>query len=238
MRIVEYNNARDIIVEFQDKYKTKIKAEYGNYKKGSIKNPYYPSVYEVGIIGTKYQNCHLNNTKEYKTWCSILQRSFNEQYKKRCSVYQDVICCDEWLLFDNFYEWLHKQENFDKWICGDKWDIDKDILVKGNKIYSPNLCTLVLHSVNSLFTKSDKARGNLPIGVSKHYKKYQVSCQNTLLNHREFLGTYDTPEDAFIVYKKYKENLIKKVAQEEYSKGNITKQCYDAMMNYKVNIID
>ena len=238
MKIVEYNNATDIVVEFQDVYKTKIKTEYGNYIKGNVKNPYYPSIYGVGIIGNKYHDINLNNIKEYKIWCSMLQRSFDKRTKEKCVVYQDVTCCDEWLMFENFYEWLHKQENFDKWNDENHWDIDKDILLKGNKIYSPDTCVLIPHSVNSLFTKSDRARGKFPIGVYKHYKKYQVSCQNILLNCREFLGTYNTPEEAFVVYKKYKENLIKQVAQIEYSKGNITKQCYDAMMNYEVEITD
>lgn len=238
MKIINYNNARDIIVEFQDEYKAKIKTEYGNYKKGNVKNPYYPSVYGVGIIGSKYQTCNLNRTKEYKIWCSILQRCFDEKTKEKWSVYNDAICCEEWLLFENFYNWLHSQDNFQQWLNGERWDIDKDILIKGNKIYSPETCILIPHNVNSLFTKSDRARGKYPIGVSMHGKKYQVSCHNTLDGKREFLGTYDSPQSAFRVYKKYKENLIKQVAEQEYNKGNITNECYRAMIDYKVEITD
>lgn len=35
MRIIQYNKSDDIIVEFQDKYKAKIKTTYGNYKNGN-----------------------------------------------------------------------------------------------------------------------------------------------------------------------------------------------------------
>ena len=50
MKIVEYNKLNDIVVEFQDEYKTRVQTIYANFKSGSIKNPYYPSVYGVGII--------------------------------------------------------------------------------------------------------------------------------------------------------------------------------------------
>lgn len=238
MKIVNYNNAHDIIVEFQDEYKTKIKTEYANYKKGNVKNPYYPSVYGVGIIGSKYQIHNLNRTKEYKIWNSILQRCFDKKTKEKWTVYNDAICCEEWLLFDNFYNWLHKQDNFEQWFNGEKWDIDKDILIKGNKLYSPETCLLVPHNINSLFTKSNKTRGKYPIGVVKHGKKYQANCQNMLDNKRKYLGTYDNPQSAFRVYKRYKENLIKQIAKQEYDKGNITDKCYNSMLNYQVEITD
>lgn len=238
MRIVEYNNASNIIVEFQDKHKFKIKTEYSNFKRGNVKNPYYPSVYGVGIIGDWYQKYYLTNMKEYKIWSSILQRCFDSKAKEKRQNYKDTTCCTEWLYFKNFYEWLHSQENFYKWINGNKLDIDKDILIKGNNIYSPETCLLIPHSVNSLFTKSNKARGSLPLGVVKHGNRYQASSQNMLTNKREHLGTFDTPELVFNAYKKYKENLIKQVAQVEFDKGNIAKECYDAMMNYQVEITD
>lgn len=238
MRIVYYQNARNIIVEFQDKYKHCIKADYSNFQKGTIKNPFYPSVYNVGIVGEFYKNKNLTNMKEYKTWYGILQRCYDSKFNHKYSTYHEASCCDEWLLFENFYRWLHQQNNFEKWLKGYRWDIDKDILCKGNKKYAPNLCTLVPHNVNSLFTKSDAKRGNLPIGVSKHYNKYQAACNDLLLGKRIFLGDYDTPQNAFVAYKEYKEKLIKQIAKQEYQYNNITQQCYQAMLNYKVEITD
>ena len=238
MKIISYDNARDIVVEFQDEHKAKIKTEYNNYKKGNVKNPYYPSVYGAGIIGDKYQTCNLNQSKEYKIWSSMLQRCFDEQTKKKWAAYGNTDCCDEWLLFENFYDWLHNQDNFEQWLNGERWDIDKDILIKGNKIYSPERCLLIPHNVNSLFTKSDRARGKYPIGVVKRGEKYQASCQNMLVGKRQHLGTFDSPQNAFKAYKKYKENLIKQVAKQEYEKGNITERCYKAMLDYQVDIAD
>lgn len=239
MKIVEYNNATDITVEFQDEFKTKIKTAWKEFSNGVIKNPYYPKVYGVGMVGNKYQTTvNHKQIKEYEAWCNMLRRCYSENEKQKYPKYKDSFCCNEWLLFENFYEWLHSQANFNKWLTGNKWAIDKDILVKGNKMYSPETCSLVPSNVNGLFLKHDATRGNLPIGVSKHGNGYQARCQNPITSKEIYLGTHDTTSQAFIAYKKYKENLIKQIAEIEYSKGNITENCYNAMINYKVEITD
>lgn len=242
MKIVEYNNANDIFVEFQDEYKAIVHSAYREFEKGRIKNPYFPEVYGKGMVGNKYKTRKYNSElKEYKIWHSMLQRCYDEKTKERHQYYNDVTCCDEWLLYENFYEWLHKQPNFDKWIDGDRWAIDKDILIKGNIIYSPETCCLVPANVNSLFTKHDKLRGDLPIGVYyvKKNNTYKAQCNNPFKkNKRVGLGEYSSPIIAFEKYKNFKEQIIKIVAEDEFLKGNITQSCYNAMMNYKVEITD
>jgi len=237
MRIIEYYDTDNIIVEFQDKYRAKVHTSYRHFKNGNVKNPYCPSVLGVGIIGNKYP-CSVNRkvTKEYALWQNVLCRSYSEEYKSQQPTYKDVICCDEWLVYDNFYEWIHNQENFDKWLSGERWAIDKDILIKGNKVYSPKTCCLVPQHINSLFTKQDVRRGDLPIGVSRHKNIFRARIHNIFTNKIEVIDSCDTPVKAFQAYKVYKEQLIKQVARLEYSKGNITKQCYDAMMRYEVEI--
>lgn len=239
MKIIEYNNANDIVVEFQDEYMTKIHTNYQAFSNGSVKNPYHPSLFGVGIIGNKYPvSENWKDTKEYVLWKGVIERCFNKTCKLKHPSYKNVTVCKEWFLFDNFYEWLHKQENFDKWYNGAKWAIDKDIIIKNNNVYSSDTCCLVPININSLFTKCNKARGNLPIGVTKFKNVYRARCDNQLINKIVHIGLYKTIEDAFNAYKNYKENLIKQVAEIEYSKGNITKQCYEAMMNYVVEITD
>lgn len=239
MRIAKYNNYDDIFVEFQDKYKAMVHTTYYNFKKGNVKNPYYPSVYNVGIIGVKYRaKINAKMTKEYMAWNNMLKRCYNKDFKNKCDTYENATCCDEWLLFENFYEWLHSQPNFDSWYNGDKWAVDKDILFKGNKTYSPETCCLVPPNVNSLFLKCDKTRGTEPIGVNRKDNGFQARCQNPLLNNYEYIGFYGTETKAFYAYKRYKEDLIKQIAKIEYGNGNITKQCYNAMMSYEVEITD
>lgn len=245
MKIVEYVGSDDVTVEFQDKYKCRVHTKYSHFISGGVRNPYHPNVFSVGIVGNKYPaKINGKHTKEYKVWHDVVARSYADKPKNKRPTYTDVTCCDEWLLFENFYEWLHSQENFNKWYDNDSWAIDKDILVKGNKVYSSDTCCLVSSDVNNLFTKSDRSRGEYPIGVYFHKRlnKFcaQISKRNKKLNknQQDCLGYYDTAEQAFNVYKKAKESYIKQVAQEEYDKGNITKRCYDAMMNYEVEITD
>ena len=117
-----------------------------------------------------------------------------------------------------------------KYISKEGFHLDKDILIKGNKIYSFKTCCFVPVEINSLLTKTNSKRGNLPIGVSKSGNKYKARLNSNLL------GTFDTSKEAFKVYKVAKEKHIKEVA--EIWKSQITKQVYKALLKYKVEIID
>lgn len=244
MKCVEYTNSHNIIIEFQDEYKYKVKTTWDNFEKEKIKNLYHPNVCGVGIIGSKYpRSIDGKTTKEYQTWSNMIHRCFNKKGKRNYPTYAGVTCCEEWLLYENFYEWLHNQENFDKWSQQERSALDKDILIKGNKIYAPNTCCLVSDNINGLFEKADKSRGNLPIGVKyeKRNNSYYACCRNGDAKtnpHATFLGYASNEIESFNMYKQYKENVIKSIAQEEYNKGNITKKCYDAMMKYEVEITD
>lgn len=244
MKIVEYINSTDIIVEFQDEYRATVHTTYNNFKRGQLKNPYCPSVFNVGVVGNKYPiHKNLGNKtvklKEYNTWLGVLERCYSSKYKNKNQTYKDAKCCEEWLYYPNFYEWLHKQSNFEKWYSEDLSAIDKDILIKGNKVYSPETCCLVPYNVNSLFTKCDKSRSDLPIGVRKYKNRFRAMCVNPFECKYKHIGIHNTLEDAFYFgYKPYKENIIKQVAQIEYDAGKITKQCYEAMMKYEVEITD
>lgn len=191
------------------------------------------------MIGNKYlSKINGNIAKEYNAWSGMLARCFSKKKKDEHKTYQDVTCCEEWLLYDNFYEWLHSQDNFDKWLNNDGWHLDKDILIKGNKIYSPETCCLVPMNVNLLFVRNETTRGKLPIGVCKNRNWFSSCCNNPITNKYEYYGLYNTKEEAFLEYKKHKEDIIKQVAGLEYNKSNITEQCYNAMMNYVVEIND
>ena len=127
----------------------------------------------------------------------MLQRCFSTSYKEKRTAYQQVTCCDEWLYYENFYEWLHSQPNFEKWYKGSRWAVDKDILFKGNKTYSPETCCLIPQNVNCLFLKREAERGDYPIGVSYRKDGFLASCHNPFTDSREELGYHSTPEKFF-----------------------------------------
>lgn len=237
-KCIEYVDAKNILVEFQDNYKSVIHTTWNYFIKGTIRNPMYPSVHGVGMKGEKYVSTkNYKQQKEYQAWMSMLDRCYGKQHFQRR--YCDVTCCDDWHLYDNFYEWLHSQGNFSKWNSENGWHVDKDIIIKGSRVYSPETCVLVPQNVNTLFCKANEIRGDLPIGVA-YYRadnsKYEAVMSKD--NHIVHLGVRNSPEEAFLLYKKEKENYIKQIANEQYNIGNITKRCYDAMINYEVEITD
>lgn len=139
MKVIKYVNHSDIVVEFQDEHKAQVHTQWYNFINGKTKNPYFPSVYGVGIIGNKYTT----QTREYGVWRQMIGRCFVKQTKEKSPTYVDATCCDEWLSYETFYEWIHSQDNFEVLQEGGDWYIDKDIIKKGNKIYCPEYCCIV-----------------------------------------------------------------------------------------------
>lgn len=169
----------------------------------------------------------------YKHWHEMITRCYAKDYSKKFQSYKDCSVCDEWLTFSNFLKWFEKN-----WSVGmEDYHLDKDILVKGNKIYSPHTCCLVPPYVNQMLAKCDARRGNLPIGVyfDKERNRYGAALTK---NNKRVQKRFDTIEDAFAFYKREKEHHIKHVAREYYGKGLITEKVYNALMNYKVEITD
>lgn len=202
---------------------------YDSIKKGRVKNPNHKSVFGVGFFGQGVYKTSIQgkNTKQYVRWNSMLERCYDEKSLEKRPSYKDVTVCEEWHNFQNFAKWF--DENY---IEG--WDLDKDILVKGNKIYSPDTCCFVPPEINNLFIKNDSTRGKYPIGVSKSGVKYRVCfAKNNKIVH---IGYYTTPEEAFQAYKVAKEDYIKDTANEW--KDLITDKVYEALCNYSVEIND
>ena len=134
-------------------------------------------------------------------------------------------------------EWI--EENYYE-VPGEKMSLDKDILCKGNKIYSRETCIFVPERINTLFIKRNKSRGKDPIGVTELPSgNHQVICSDGY-GKLIYLGTYSTKREAFRIYKQYKEKVIKKVI-DSYE-GKIPEPFYSrlktAMYDYEVEIDD
>ena len=242
MKIIEYNAYNDIWIEFQDRYKTKIHTTYYIFKNGSIKNPYHKTSYGVGYLGVGKYKCKKNGkiTKCYKTWSHMLERCYDPYRLNEFPTYIDCYVCEEWHNFQNFAKWY--EENYYE-VKEERMNLDKDILIKGNKIYSPETCIFVPQRINILFTKSDKTRGEYPIGIHKYSNnKIRVLCSiydgEKGKKVKIHLGCFSLNEilQAFTCYKNFKENYIKQVA-DEY-KDLIPIKLYNALYNYQVEIND
>lgn len=232
MKIIKYKNANNIDVMFENGYIC-YNTHYKYFKKGNIISPYDKTVLDVGYLGVGNYNCVENHksTIQYKTWFSMLQRCYSKKYQEKYPTYKGCKVCEEWLNFQNFVEWY---ENNYYEIKDERMELDKDILVKENKVYSPSNCIFVPQRINVLFVKNNKRRGKYPIGVT--YKNYKFSSSCNINGKRKFLGYFDNELEAFNKYKDYKENIIKKTA-DEY-KYKIPQKLYDAMYKWEVEIDD
>ena len=233
MIITKYRGCMDIDVYFPEYDWTINHVKYGNFKRGNIKCVYERRVFGVGYLGEGKYNSRENGkeTKCYDTWYNMLKRCYDPKYQEKYPTYKECTVYNEWLNFQNFAEWF--EDNYYE-IPGEVMCLDKDILVKGNKIYSPETCCFVPEKINKLFTKSDKSRGNNPIGIHQLPSgNYGVQCKN---GYGNYLGTYSNKEEAFRVYKQYKEKIIKQRA-DEY-KQYLPQNVYEALYNYQVEITD
>lgn len=165
----------------------------------------------------------------YGCWQKMIERCYREDYFIKAPTYKGCSVCDEWHYFSNFKKWF--DENY-----VDGYALDKDILVKGNKVYSPETCCFVPTEINSLLVKKNATRGKYPIGVSMNYGKYRAQIKK--YGKTVVVGTFDTPEQAFTAYKDAKEKHIQEVATQYFNEGKITKKVYDALMRYKIEITD
>ena len=232
MKIVDMKHSKDVLVEFQDEHKAKVKTNYNNFCKGNVKNPFDKTVFNVGYIGIgKYS--YITHVNIYVTWSLMLRRCYEEKTLETRPTYINCSVCEQWHNFQNFAQWY--ETNYYN-VYDEAMVLDKDILIKGNKIYSPETCVFVPNRINILFTNRRLHRGNLPVGCSMHDGKIEVRCCTD--KGRKFLGYFklDQVKEAFETYKEFKEKYIKEVA-EEY-KEHIPIKLYEAMINYKIDIND
>ena len=237
MIISRYNGALDIDIYFPEYDWTSENKKYQHFKNGKINCPYEPRVYGKGYLGEgiykKSKNGKLN--KYYISWCNMLKRCYDPKLQEKEPSYKGCEVEKEFLNFQIFSEWFYK--NYYE-VPGERMELDKDILLKGNKVYSPITCVFVPKNINALFEKSNKIRNSFYIGVRQHSKyknKYMAECSDGH-NKNKYIGIFDNPKEAFYAYKTHKENLIKEIA-EKY-KESIPNKLYEAMFNYKVQMTD
>lgn len=232
MKIIDYKTNKDILIEFQDKYKYRTWTQYETFKSGNLKNPYYKSFFNECYLGVTNNNNI--NKKSYIVWVNMLKRCHDKDFKNKHTTYKECYVCEDWKCYNNFNKWF--EENYYE-IKDETMDLDKDILFKGNKIYSPDTCIFVPQRINKLFIKSDSLRGSCPIGVSKFKDKFSSNLNKN--GNRIFLGYFLTMEEAFYKYKEEKEKYIKEVADEYKDKyKNFPEKLYNAMYNWKIEITD
>ena len=193
MKIIEYRNYDDITIMFSDG--SKRTTSYKQFKLGTVKNLYFPNVCGVGYIGEGYTN--KGNEKVYKSWQHMISRCYNNgdnKYKFYGGI--GVKVCEEWHNFSNYAKWFYDN----CYEIDEPLSVDKDIVNKNSKIYSPDTCIIIPSKINQIFIKVN-INGQEKIGVDKRSSgKYRAKLSNV------HIGTYNTKEEAIAAHKKmYKE---------------------------------
>lgn len=226
--VVEYRSSREILIRFlgEKPYESVVSAH--NLRRGQVKNPYHPSVAGVGYMGIGPMKSWTSGkiTPEYVRWANMLKRCYEPAFHERNPTYIGCSVCPEWHNFQIFSKWLQSQSLWGK----EKVDLDKDLLVKGNKVYGPDTCLLIPERINYLLVRPS-TESSLPVGVHKRGGTYFARCREADSTYRS-LGVFDTPQDAFHAYKAHKESAIRDVA-EQYRKI-IDPRLYEALMSYEV----
>ena len=232
-KILKYNDSRNVVIQFL-KTGFETVARLDHIKSGSIKDPYSPSVFDVGIVGTNYPaTVNGRITKEYKLWHNMLERCYSDTFKKKYLTYEGCEASENFKSYEYFYEWCQNQIGFGN----EGWHLDKDLLIKGNKVYSETTCVFLPQEINKILTKRTTSRGEYLIGVcwSKTNKAF-VAQVNKGKGKRDYLGYFNTEIEAFNAYKQAKEAFVKEQANQW--KGQIDPRAYEALMNYTVEIDD
>lgn len=229
MKIIGYEKMDKITIEFLDLHKFQKITTYSNFIRGQVKNPYDRTIRGVGYLGDgKYMtNQTLHERRAFGIWCNMIDRCYNEEVRSKYAAYSDCIICDSWQCYQVFRKWY--DDNFYN-VGTERMHIDKDILYKNNRVYSPETCILVPQRINMLFMHKPN-KYNLPNGVKPSSSgKYEAKYNG------KYLGVFGSVEEAAIVHNKEKKKVIIQIANEY--KDQIPVRVYDALINWIPDYID
>lgn len=187
----------------------------------------------VGFNDRKYPKKENGKVcKIYTRWVNMLSRCYDERYREQRPTYLHCTTSEGFKNYSFFREWFCSQIGSDD----PRVNLDKDLLVRGNKVYSEDTCLLLPPLVNNQIIKSDKIRGDLPIGVYFNKNKNLFKAQIKKNGKKVQLCLSDDPMVCFNAYKEEKERYLKDIAKEYRDK--IDPRAYHALMNYSVEITD
>jgi hypothetical protein len=208
MKIIKVISNDKLIIQFQDEHKFEKEVFWQNYKRGTVKNPYDKIILNRGYIGVgKYKSRDENNkiTEQYNAWSNILLRCYSDKHRYLFESYPECEISEEWCNFQTLAEWY--DEN--KYPVEGRLHVDKDVLVKGNKIYSPDTCLLLPQRINMIFMEKPKTRDkDLPNTIYRCSKGFQASYNG------KSLGVFETVDGAITAHDNMMRIHIKEVAEE------------------------
>lgn len=226
--VLEVISAKEIYIVHNDEHRHKAKVSADQARNGDIRNPFYPTLYGVGFMGVGKHKSKIvgKAVQHYSTWTGAISRCYCPTSLKKRPSYFGCSVSKDWFCYQNFAEWYTTHESF-----GLGYELDKDLLVKGNKIYSAETCTMIPRDIN-LAIRTDRVKvSNLPIGVLKT-KSGSYTAGTRIKGKDSHIGTFKTPEEASAAYVIAKEAYVKELALEW--KDKIELKAFEALMSWTV----
>lgn len=165
--------------------------------------------------------------KPYRTWQNMLKRVYCLKSHATWPTYIGCSVTDEWLEYQNFAEWFEAHEHSNR-----GYELDKDLLIPGNKIYAPDRCAFVPRQLNSLLNGQANRRGKFLQGVCFHKQHNKFVAQMAIDGKQKGLGLFDTELDAYHAYKKAKEQHVKDMTN--HWRDGIADEVYHALMRWEL----
>ena len=177
--VIEYNGWNKIRIRFKNTGYERLTCS-SNINAGDVKDRYAKTVHGVGFLGDGKYSCGTHR-ELHSVWRSMIRRC----YSTKCSNYniygaRGVTVCDEWHNFQNFAKWY--EDNYPK--DGRKYDLDKDRLSVGIKVYSPETCCFLTHAENSIESNAKYYKMVSPDGEVIEIYNMSEFCRNNNLNQR------------------------------------------------------
>lgn len=187
----------------------------------------------VGFKTGKYKSYDGNaQRKQYTLWLNMLKRCYSKSSLSARPTYHGCSLSENFRNYDFFYEWCMDQKGFGE----NDFQLDKDLIKKGNKVYSEDYCVFIPREVNTALITRKSLRGDLPIGVSYHNRDKRFSSKIKVKGNEVVLGYFKDQFEAFKAYKSAKEQYLTDLANS--FKGLIDPRAYAALVNYEVDIND
>lgn len=177
-----------------------------------------------------------NHTRASVLWNNLQSRCRTGSAQQRNNVCY-TICENRFENYDKFTDWCQDQYGYmNKNPSGTFWSLDKDVLLHGNRVYSPDTCLFIPQHVNNVLVGSDKTRGDFPIGVSEHIQgscvRYMAGCRKR--DGSNYLGVYLTAIEA---HRAWQEAKIERILEEAEDHRQHTK-LFDALLRHAERIQD
>lgn len=228
--IVRYINAKDVEVQFLDEHRHRVKTEMGNIRRGNVRNPFTKSVFGVGFLGSGVFTSKTGGkqTLEYIVWNSMMARCYGRLFQESNPTYVGCSVHPDWHNFQNFADWYVNQEFY-----GLGYELDKDLLCKGNKVYSAETCCLVPRQLNTLLNTKKRGKNGLPVGVHKEVGSGRFRASYAKYGKAKYLGVFLTAGEARKEYLIAKREHIKSVVSDW--EGLVDKRVLKKILEWEEN---